>query len=447
MRVSELLMIFYLLLILFWGMAQHYIPLRKHLRIPPKYAAYLGGWVLLIFTGVCMAFPILRTDLPSGAVITVLFHFILIVPSALFLLRGCVLQTLFVASYHLCLAAFILGLGNWLAFWASRLFASDLEISLILIRIAVILLLLPLSLRLLDRIIAAWSIPEATPMWRVAWLVPIALFFLSILSGNVWTLDASNSLAFLFTRLCSVTALLTWVNMMTGFIHREQDTASARTREEWMLVASKAHDQSHAETLRVLEALEPARSEAITAVERILTHLDSGDHDAIKEILRDRKANLETMKQERICDNEAVNALAVYYANLAKIDGIEISYKLDIPKQAGHIQNIDLSRIVGNMLENALEASRRVYNDNKHIRLNAMVQGDMLVFGMQNSFDGQLITRPDGLFVSRKRSNGVATGLSSIQAIAHKYHGSVKFSANNLVFHTLVRLDMAGFIT
>ncbi|MDR0964772.1 MAG: ATP-binding protein, partial [Clostridium sp.] len=315
----------------------------------------------------------------------------------------------------------------------------------------------------LDRIIAAWSIPDAASVWRVAWLVPAALFILSILSGNVWTLSESNNLAFLLTRIFCVTALFAWISMMTGFIHREKDTATARMHEELMLVASKARDQSQTETLRVLETMENARMNAVHAVERILSHVRMGNHDMVRDILRERMAGLEILKQERICDNEAVNALAVYYANLAKADGILVSYKLDIPKQAGQIQNIDLSRIVGNMLENALEACRRVKlnetalastevtkeipaTDAPNIRLNAMVQGDMLVLGMRNSFDGQLTARPDGLFVSRKRESGVATGLNSIQAIARKYHGSVKFEATDDIFLTAVRLDMASVL-
>ncbi|MDR0964169.1 MAG: hypothetical protein LBM60_06105, partial [Clostridium sp.] len=121
MSLSDICMIFYLLLVLVLGMLQHFIPFRKQLRTKPSFFAALGGGVLLLFVGACLIFPILRTDLPAGAVATVLIHFLVIVPAAFVMLRDCALPTLFVASYHLCLAAFILGLGNWLVFWPRRL--------------------------------------------------------------------------------------------------------------------------------------------------------------------------------------------------------------------------------------------------------------------------------------------------------------------------------------
>ena len=76
-----------------------------------------------------------------------------------------------------------------------------------------------------------------------------------------------------------------------------------------------------------------------------------------------------------------------------------------------------------------------------------MLRDDMLVLVMDNSFDGNVEELPDGRYVSRKRESGVATGLSSIQALADRYDGTALFEPEGRVFKTSVRLDMSGFLS
>ncbi len=179
-------------------------------------------------------------------------------------------------------------------------------------------------------------------------------------------------------------------------------------------------------------------------VEQILACARTGGKAEISALLRERITGLDVEGTTRLCENGAVNALATYYAAIAQKEGIEISCKLNIPKQAGLVQNIDLSRIVGNMLENAIEACRRMEYGTKSIRLQSKVTGDMLALGLTNSFDGNFEKTADGRYLSQKRESGIATGLASIQSIASKYDGTAKFEAEGRVFKTSVRLDMGG---
>jgi signal transduction histidine kinase len=444
MTLYDFLVIIYMLLALTLGTVLHYIPLRRCLRIKARTAAFLGWGMLLLFFTIPVLVPSLRITLPCVPMITAILYFLLIVPSAFCLLPGCRIQTLFVMSYHLCLASFILGLGNWLALWLEPVIPATMASLLLIIRIAIILLLMPFGVRSLNRIFTAWSIHEAAPFWKVVWMVPAALYTITMLSGNVLTLTEVNNMPFLLTRILSFGALQTCVVMMIGFMNRAKETAQAKMRKEMMVTTGKAHDQSHADTLAAWESMNIARNDGIRMTEYILTCAKAGSHDEIKGLLRARMAELNTLSPERICENEAVNALAIYYVNKAGKEGIDIVYKLDIPRQIGRIQNVDLSRIVGNMLENAIEACLRMDYGTKKIRLQSMIAGDMLVLGMRNSFDGDYKVLADGRYVSRKRDSGVATGLASVCSVADKYGGSVKFEAKDREFMTSVRLDMVG---
>lgn len=442
MKLFDLLTVLYVMAILSMAIVSHYLPLRAYLRVSPRTGGLLGGGLLLLCGAAYVLIPALRIDLGTALTGTTAVYCLLILPSAFFLLKGQGRQTFFICLHQMCLAAFMLGVGNWIGLWAEQGRAAHLENLWLMVRILAVLLCLPLSLHSLKRLFAAWSGTEAASFWNVVWLIPASLFTLNMLSGTRWNLTAENSMVFLLTRLLGVAALLACCAMMSGMMDQERELAAARMREQMMDVADTARAKSHAQALADWENTNAARQEAVAAVERILSCVKTGSHDEIAVFLGERMAGLASAAAGRLCENEAVNALALHYAAIARQEGIEVSFRLDIPRQAGRVQNVDLSRIVGNMLENAIEACRRMEYGARRIQLKSMLREDMLILVMDNSFDGDFIQRADGVAVSRKRESGIATGLSSIRLVAGRYGGTALFETDDRVFKTSVRLDM-----
>jgi signal transduction histidine kinase len=423
-----------------------YIPLAHYLRVKPITVVMLNG-ISYVLSGVFfLCFPFLINNSETGQIVGLLFYFLLFMPIALYLLRDCFFQNLFMIAFSQCSTQFVLGIGNWLEFRYGNLIFPETHYEVaFLAKLILIPIFLVFCTRLLKKLFAAWGGEAQTqPFWKALWLIPTTLCVLTALSGTVYTLGDENRIAFLLSRLFSITALFVCVDMMTDIMTRERETAAARMRVQVMTAADAAHKRSQAEKLTALENMNSIRSNTAAALEQIIGFAKSGKHSEISNLLRNQTAVLDTFSSERFCENEAVNALVTYYGNIAKNEGIKVSFKLDVPKQAGRIASVDLSRIVGNMLENAVEACRAMEYGAKNIRLQSMITGDMLVFGMNNSFDGNFNTLPDGEFISRKRESGIATGLRSIRAVAEKYDGSVRFEAADRVFKTSVRLDMSG---
>jgi hypothetical protein len=420
-----------------------YIPLRRRLKVRPRTAVLLNAGLIVLCAVFYLSFPSLLGNSGIGQLVGFAPYFLLFMPLNFYLLRDCAPQNLFVTFFALCATLFVMGVGNWVEFrFGEELLPGKTSVVSFLVRLVLIPVCLPLGIRSLNKLFAAWQGGEAKSFWNALWLIPVTLCALTLLSGNAQTLTRETSLPFLLSRIMTIAALLTCVEMMTGIMNRERALASARLREDLMNVAAKAREKSHAETLSAWEGMRAARSETIEAAEKIIACARIGAHDEISGLLRERIERLDTTTSQRVCENEAVNALAVYYAGLAREDGIDVSFKLDIPRKAGRIQNVDLTRIVGNMLENAIEACRRMDYGASFISLRAQTAGDMLVIVMSNSFDGDFGSPSGDRYISRKRESGVATGLNSIQSVAVRYDGSVKFEAKDRVFTTSVRLDM-----
>lgn len=141
------------------------------------------------------------------------------------------------------------------------------------------------------------------------------------------------------------------------------------------------------------------------------------------------------------CKNTALNALLAHYAARAEELGIEIGqWSVDIAEEE-QISDIDLCVIFGNILENAIDACRRVQSGARYIRLSAdHEEGRCLYITMVNSSDGQN-EKKNGAFLSRKKEKS-GIGLSSVQMVASKHGGLAEFHEEGTEFYSNIMLQL-----
>ena len=149
-----------------------------------------------------------------------------------------------------------------------------------------------------------------------------------------------------------------------------------------------------------------------------------------------------TDKETLFCENYAVNAVIAYYFSKAKQGGIEVSAQLLVPPALSNTQETDLCIIVGNLLENAVEACSRMTSGQRFIRMGSRFQHEILAITVDNSFPGDSIRCRDGVFLSSKRDSE-GTGLSSVKAAAEKYGGAARFEAKDGVFLSSVYIRLS----
>ena len=108
--------------------------------------------------------------------------------------------------------------------------------------------------------------------------------------------------------------------------------------------------------------------------------------------------------------------------------------KLDIPEDLP-FDEADLCIILGNALDNALEACVRSDLDETWIRVIMRYDNGNLLILIENSFDDILAEAEEGKFrTSKKNKEFHGIGMQSIQRTAEKYHGFWDFSWDNKVF-------------
>ena len=130
--------------------------------------------------------------------------------------------------------------------------------------------------------------------------------------------------------------------------------------------------------------------------------------------------------------------LLLYFVEQCKNNNIEVSINTVIPEDI-NIPDNDLSVLLGNLFENAIEACLTL-NSYKKIILKARLDNRSLFITMDNTFDGKLKTDKNNHYLSTKK-NGSGLGLLSIKNTVERYNGLLLIDPSNQVFKVSVMLN------
>lgn len=107
------------------------------------------------------------------------------------------------------------------------------------------------------------------------------------------------------------------------------------------------------------------------------------------------------------------------------------------------IDQCDLGIVVGNALDNAIEATEKSNFDTKKIEIIMGVKKESLVIVVKNPFEGSLRKDKDGNLLSTKDEfykHGY--GINSIIKVAEKYNGDVIIEEEERKFIIMITMNL-----
>lgn len=167
----------------------------------------------------------------------------------------------------------------------------------------------------------------------------------------------------------------------------------------------------------------------------------SGDEEKTKEYLL--KLNDDLMQVDTVLKTGNVMVDAILNSKLSLIQSkkIKVNAKAAVPKKL-KISEIDLCVIIGNLLDNAMEAClRQPEEDQRFIRVFIGVLKDQLYISVSNSVGGN-IKKSGKTYLSSKGSETHGFGLMRIDRLTEKYNGYVNRQNEEGVFATEVLLPL-----
>jgi len=212
--------------------------------------------------------------------------------------------------------------------------------------------------------------------------------------------------------------------------HKEYEQKTEAQRREQItqiVVAQQAREiaavRSIAQELRLL------RHDMRMTLSSLAISIDSGELDTAREIIDAHITRIDGTKLKRFCSNDIVNYVLSDYA--ARCKEQQIPFSCSIALQEMPTDEMMLSSILSNALDNALNAQEPVPPEKRRISLMLKTNNGRLLLSIENPV-GEQIVFADGLPVSRKKGHGYGT--QSIRYLTQRLGGNCQFSVQDGTF-------------
>jgi sensor histidine kinase regulating citrate/malate metabolism len=164
----------------------------------------------------------------------------------------------------------------------------------------------------------------------------------------------------------------------------------------------------------------------------------SGDLDAIKNYLDLLDEDLTTVDTVIKTGNPMTDAILNSKISLAKSKGIAVVADAHIPVRLKSSE-IDLCCIIGNLFDNAIEATEKLPEEKRVIRVYMDMKNTQLYISFTNFTAGKKLKKTGGRFKST-RGDGHGFGLVRIDAIVERLEGYISRNSEDGAFTTEILL-------
>lgn len=282
------------------------------------------------------------------------------------------------------------------------------------------------------------SFPENNSYWKFLWMIPatfcLSYYYNLYANGGIIAFSAyqGNVLFAVFFNFGALFA--TW--LIAHLLH-EINTSFELKAENYQLSMQSLQYENLQERI---EDARRAKHDLRQSLAVIHTFVQCNDQKGLADYLKNYMDTVSADSPLLYCKNAAVNALLVYYADLAQKQKILFEAGIDYPL-ASSLSDTDAVVLLGNLLENAMDACIHQLFPEKYIRLYIKIFPGMLIITLDNSYSGQ-ICKEGGEFISSKtRQKGIGT--ASIKKIVSKYNGILEFNDGDNQFQASVMLHIS----
>lgn len=175
-------------------------------------------------------------------------------------------------------------------------------------------------------------------------------------------------------------------------------------------------------------------------------HMQSVKAYLAMDSLDEAKAYLDRLEQDLddidlLFHTGNINADAILNSkiSLAVKRGIQVDYKATVPKELA-VSDIDLCVVIGNLIDNAVEACEKVDPEHQFIRLYIGILRRQLYVSVTNA-TSEVVRKLDEEYITTKRGDH-GHGLKRINNIVNKYNGYINRKNEPGVFVTEIMLPI-----
>lgn len=298
----------------------------------------------------------------------------------------------------------------------------------------VILFLLLVIFQCLDRILR--GVENAWFYWLSTVCVPIALLYL--LAFTFLADEQDLDLAFfvsLFILLILTAALL--------YLY-DKKTALAKLQLEKELIAQQS--EYYARQFALLqtsnESIKKARHDIANHLTALKSMMERGQAQESSAYLERAMQSLKPASLISNTGNPVIDGLLNIKLQDCRKRGIDLDFDVTIPVDLD-FDTFDLTIVLGNLLDNALEAVSKDTCTDKRLQVYLGIKHNCLTIRIKNTYDGRLQSTQGRLLTTKKNTHVHGIGLKNAQTITANHDGIFDVTYDSLWFTVSVVLPLA----
>lgn len=163
-----------------------------------------------------------------------------------------------------------------------------------------------------------------------------------------------------------------------------------------------------------------------------LEYLQREEYASAGEYLQTISDYVQTPEDVVITQNRIISAILTIKQNTCH--GKKIQFKYHIDCGAIHIEDMDMSTLLTNILDNAIEAAEQCPEGRREVRLEFLREKQYLMLFCSNTCIRQPRRNGNTFMTSKEDTSFHGIGMHSIDTVIEKYNGECKISCENNIF-------------
>lgn len=297
---------------------------------------------------------------------------------------------------------------------------------------AIILIIRLLELAIIMMIRTFKNRPIYRKQWRGLLLMPvITVVFFWMIYPRYWAMHNKN----IDNLLLALAVFLVIQNLLVFAYIAAMQSSTERYFE--MKTAYDRQTQYFSTVTTIQKAIRKMAHDIRHHFIYLMSALEQEDIPKAKSYLIELDESLDNMVSLDITGHCDIDALLHAKARLADRLGVHIRLEGKLPPEI-MISPIDLSVLLGNSIDNAIEAASKVEGE-KEIAISFVYNASRLSFTISNPYTGQIQKKQNGYFISQKINGGL--GVEIIDQVVKKYNGVLftDFNDNKFTLTTMLQ--------
>lgn len=267
--------------------------------------------------------------------------------------------------------------------------------------------------------------------WLTLILIPVGSI---VIIALIFINDAGNKIAVIFNVL-----IIFVLNMVTFYLYESILRSYSRDWERRLLEEQiEMYEKQFTVQKQSQEKIRAVKHDMKSHIVKIYDMAQKSNASGILAYLKDIEEFTANPKEYVNSGNERLDRILNYMIEKLIGLGTDVKFKIQVPKEL-KLSFFDLNVILGNLLQNALDAilgnckEKRIYIEITYSK------GTMFIF-VQNTFDGKILSNSQGIITRKKNKESHGIGLKNVKRIVDKYNGECRISIKENVFSVYILL-------